>query len=286
MSFLQLPEDWAARLSRYSIGTKSKIRGHHKGSHRSRRFGSSMDFSDFREYHPGDDVRHIDWNVYARTERVYIKRFLDEQEMRVHILVDASKSMQSKWLFTQQLVYSLGSIVLMNDDKLAVSTGQGSHPPFRRKGKSAQKLFSHFLMSLPDAEEKGFAETADFKPAKDSTVLFVLTDALEPLDDWQRFFRKAANYSKDIRFLHISDQQEREPRYTGDLRLIDDENAEALNVSMTAQAVQNYSRQRLAHINGLQELCRRYGIHYLPVHLEDGIQHVMMHQLAKQKWIR
>lgn len=78
MNFLQLPEDWVVRLGRYSIGTKSKIRGHHKGSSHSRRFGASMDFSDFREYHPGDDVRHIDWNVFARTERVYIKRFLDE----------------------------------------------------------------------------------------------------------------------------------------------------------------------------------------------------------------
>ena len=72
------------------------LRGQHKGSHRSQRFGASLDFSDFREYHPGDDVRQIDWNVFARTDKYFIKRFLDEQEMRVHILLDTTKSMSEK----------------------------------------------------------------------------------------------------------------------------------------------------------------------------------------------
>lgn len=286
MNFLQLPEYWVSRLSRYSIGTKSKIRGHHKGSSRSRRFGSSMDFSDFREYHPGDDVRHIDWNVYARTEKVYIKRFLDEQEMRVHIMVDGSKSMKGKWLFSKQLAFSLGSIVLLNDDKLTVSIGQGEHPPLKRKGKSAQKLFNHFIVSLPEADEKRFAETADFQPAKESTVLFVLSDALETLEEWQRFFSRAAKYSKDIRFLHISNQEERKPLFQGDLRLIDDESTDAFNVTMSAQTADDYNRKRLEHLDGLQALCRRYGVQYMPVHMEDGIQHVFLHQLLKQKWIR
>lgn len=286
MSFLQLPDNWVSRLGRFSIGTKSKVRGHHKGSNRSRRFGSSMDFSDFREYHPGDDVRHIDWNVYARTEKVYIKRFLDEQEMRIHILVDGSKSMQNKWLFTKQLVFSLGSIALMNDDKLTISVGQGKHAPFRQKGKSAQKLFNHFLASLPEAAEESFAEFADFLPAKDSTVLFIVSDALEPLEQWQRFFSRAAKFSKDIRFLHVSHRQEREPVFQGDLRLIDSETAEFYNITMTARSAEDYNRQQLLHIEGLQALCRKYGVTYLPIQIEDGIQQVVLRQLAKQKWIR
>jgi len=286
MNFLQLPEGWVSRLGRYSIATKSKIRGHHKGSSRSRRFGSSMDFSDFREYHPGDDVRHIDWNVYARTEKVYIKRFLDEQEMRIHIMIDGSKSMQNKWLFTKQLAFSLGSIVLMNDDKLSMSLGQGKHGSFKQKGKSAQKNFSHFLASLPEADELSFAEMADFQQAKDSTVLFILSDALEPIDKWQRCFNRASKYSKDIRFLHISNQQERKPVFQGDLRLIDDESAEAFNVTMTGRTAEAYNRQRSAHVESLQALCRRYGVHYMPVRVEDGIQQVVMHQLAKQNWLR
>ena len=286
MNPLQLPADWISRLSRYSIATRSKIRGHHKGSNRSRRFGSSMDFSDFREYHPGDDVRHIDWNVYARTERVYIKRFLDEQEMRVHVMIDGSKSMKNKWLFAKQLAFSIGSIVLSHDDKLSVSVGFGKEWAFNKKGKSAQKLFNYFLFSLPEAEEKGFSGDVQFHQAKDSTVLFVVSDALEPLESWERFFARAVKYVKDVRFLHLSDSQEREPAFQGDLRLIDDESWDEYNVTMTARTADDYNRLLLQHLEGLRALCRRYGIEYLPVHVEDGIQHVIMHQLAKQKWIR
>ena len=88
MKELLLQQEWLKKISGCKLATKSKLRGQHKGSHRSNRFGSSMDFSDFREYHLGDDVRQVDWNVYARTEKYFIKRFLDEQEMRVHILLD------------------------------------------------------------------------------------------------------------------------------------------------------------------------------------------------------
>lgn len=286
MKQLQLPEDWVSRLGRYTIGTKSKIRGHHKGSSRSRRIGSSMDFSDYREYHPGDDVRHIDWNVYARTEKVYIKRFMDEQEMRVHIMIDDSKSMRGKWLFTKQLAFSLGTIVLMNEDGLAVSFGEKRSIPFKQKGKSAQKLFNHFIGSVPEPVKEDFATATDFTSAKNSTVLFILSDALEPLEHWQQFFSRAAKYAKDLRFLHISDEMERAPLFQGDLRLIDEESSDSFNVTMSERALADFNQKRIAHLEGLQALCRQYGIQYLPAHMEDGAQNIVMHQLVKQKWIR
>ena len=285
MTLLQLPNDWISRLSRYSIGTKAKIRGHHKGSHRSQRFGSSLDFSDFREYHPGDDVRHIDWNVYARTDRVYIKRFLDEQEMRVHILIDSSKSMKEKWLFTKQLAFSLGLIVLTNDDRLAVSADQSESTPFRKKGKSARKLFEHFISHLKDPAQTAFAGKASFQAAKDSTVLFILSDGLEDLSEWQKFFRHAPKFSRDVRFIHISTEQERSPDFEGDIRFIDDETGEDINVTVTQNAADAYMEKRLQHEQGLQALCRKHGVHYLPVLMEDGIQHIIFQQMARQNWI-
>lgn len=285
MTLLNLPADWGSRLSRYAIGTKAKIRGHHKGSHRSMRFGSSLDFSDFREYHPGDDVRHIDWNVYARTERVYIKRFLDEQEMRIHILLDSSKSMDNKWQFAKQLVFSLGLMVLGSDDRLTVSAGQKEGLPFRKKGKSAKKLLEHFVSSLLNPENQSFANQASFHAAKDSTVLFIISDGLEPLEEWQIFFKQAPAYAHDIRFIHISTADERTPSYKGDLRFIDDESQQVLNVTVTEQALSAYKEQSERHAKGLESLCRTYGIAYLPVHAEDGIEQVLFHQMMRKNWI-
>ncbi|MDQ0429129.1 uncharacterized protein (DUF58 family) [Planomicrobium stackebrandtii] len=286
MTLLNLPADWGSRLSRYAIGTKTKIRGHHKGSHRSMRFGSSLDFSDFREYHPGDDVRHIDWNVYARTERVYIKRFLDEQEMRIHLLIDSSKSMDSKWLFAKQLAFSLGLLVLGSDDRLTVSAGQKEVVPFRKKGKSAKKLLEHFIASMPDPQTLSFVKQASFHAAKDSTVLFIVSDGLEPLEDWQLFFKQAPAYAHDIRFIHISTEEERSPSYKGDLRFIDEETQQVLNVTVTEQALRSYQKQSELHAKGLESLCRTYGIAYLPVHAEDGIEQVLFHQMVRKNWIK
>ena len=285
MTGLGLPGDWIIRIARFSIATKSKIRGHHKGSHRSARFGSSLDFSDFREYHPGDDVRHIDWNVYARTDRVYIKRFLDEQEMRVHILIDSSKSMGKKWLFAKQLAFSLGLMVLSHDDRLTVSAGQSAITPFRKKGKSARKLYEHFITNLPLPEKVAFAKDASFYAAKDSTVLFVVSDGLEPLEDWQIFFRQVPRFSHDIRFLHLTAEDERKPNFTGDNRLIDEETREAVNVTMTYQALQTYIHKREVHTKGLKALCAKHGVQYMQIDIEEGIQHVLFQQLARKKWI-
>lgn len=285
MTSLQLPGDWISRLSRFSIGTKAKIRGHHKGSHRSQRFGSSLDFSDFREYHPGDDVRHIDWNVYARTDKVYIKRFLDEQEMRVHLLMDSSKSMEAKWLFTKQMAFSLGMMVLSSDDRLTISAGQKEVAPFRKKGKSARKLFEHYISTLPEPDALSFARSASFHAAKDSTVLFVLSDGLEPLEEWQQFFKQAPKYAHDIRFLHITSEEERMPDYAGDLRFIDNETGDAVNVTLTPNANARYQEMRELHEKGLESLCRTHGIHYLQIAIEEGIQHVLFQQMARKKWI-
>lgn len=285
MTELGLPGDWITRIARLSVATKSKIRGHHKGSHRSARFGSSLDFSDFREYHPGDDVRHVDWNVYARTDRVYIKRFLDEQEMRVHLLIDSSKSMEGKWLFAKQLAFSLGLMVLSHDDRLTVSAGQSAIAPFRKKGKSARKLYEHFISNLPQPEKLSFAKDASFYAAKDSTVLFVLSDGLEPLEDWQIFFRQVPRFSHDVRFLHLTVEEERMPDFKGDMRLIDEETGDAINVTMTNQSLQTYLNKRNVHSEGLKSLCAKHGVHYMQINIEEGIQHVLFQQLAGKNWI-
>ncbi|WP_039862937.1 DUF58 domain-containing protein [Planococcus donghaensis] len=285
MTLLNLPADWGSRLSRYSIGTKAKIRGHHKGSHRSMRFGSSLDFSDFREYHPGDDVRHIDWNVYARTERVYIKRFLDEQEMRIHILLDSSKSMNNKWLFAKQMVFSLGLMVLGSDDRLTVSAGLKEVIPFRKKGKSAKKLLEHFVSTMPEPQSLSFAKQASFQAAKDSTVLFIVSDGLEPLEEWNLFFRQAPAYAHDIRFIHMNTEEERVPSYKGDLRFIDEETQQVTSVTVTEEALRAYQKQSELHSKGLESLCRTYGIAYLPLRVEDGIEQVLFHQMIRKNWI-
>ncbi len=209
---LLLPEDWLAKISRFQVATASKLRGQHKGSHRSQRFGASLDFSDFREYHLGDDVRQVDWNVFARTDKYFIKRFLDEQEMRVHILLDTTKSMgeQAKWTFARQIVASLGLMVLGRDDRLSFSFLQDEvKPPFRRKGAMYRRAFLQVVTEIEQATyTNSFAQGAVKALPKDSTVLFIVTDGLEPIEEWEQLLKRLPRFAGDVRILQIVTQEE------------------------------------------------------------------------------
>lgn len=285
-----LSPEWSSRIRRYSLQSKSRIRGQHKGSHRSKYLGSSLEFSDFREYHPGDDVRQLDWNVLARTEKYFVKRFLDEQEMRVHILLDTTKSMaqEEKWKVAKQLTVALGSMVLNKDDHLSFSyVNNTTLPPFRKKGARFQKAFEQAVAKLEKPDTKGnFARNALTVIPKDLTVLIIISDGLEHLEEWQIFFKQLPKLAGDVRFLQLQTAEEMAPSYTGDVQLVDMETKEPLNVSMSQAVLTSYQQMRMAHQKQLEALCHQYGIAFLSIKVNDGIQHILFQQLTKAYWIR
>ncbi|MGY3186051.1 DUF58 domain-containing protein [Lysinibacillus sp. TE18511] len=287
---LLLPEDWLAKISRFQVATASKLRGQHKGSHRSQRFGASLDFSDFREYHLGDDVRQVDWNVFARTDKYFIKRFLDEQEMRVHILLDTTKSMgeQTKWTFARQIVASLGLMVLGRDDRLSFSFIQDDvKPPFRRKGAMYRRAFLQVVTEIEEAAyTSSFAQGALKVLPKDSTVLFIITDGLEPIEEWEQLLKRLPRFAGDVRILQIATQEEISPEYTGDVRLLDRETGRDVNVTMSSKVLDTYLARRLLHEEEFEAICRRFGVRKLQLKVEDGLQHAIFQQLLKAHWIR
>jgi len=285
-----LPEDWLAKISRFQIATASKLRGQHKGSHRSQRFGASLDFSDFREYHLGDDVRQVDWNVFARTDKYFIKRFLDEQEMRVHILLDTTKSMgtDAKWIFARQIVASLGFMVLGRDDRLSFSFLQDdAKPPFRRKGAMYRRAFLQIVTDVEEASYSNpFAQGALKALPKDSTVLFIVTDGLESIEEWEQLLKRLPRYAGDVRILQIVTQEELSPNYSGDVRLLDRETGNEVNVTMSTKVLETYHARRLLHEEEFEAICRRFGIRKLQLKVEDGLQQAIFQQLLKAHWIR
>ena len=287
---LLLPEDWLAKISRFQVATASKLRGQHKGSHRSQRFGASLDFSDFREYHLGDDVRQVDWNVFARTDKYFIKRFLDEQEMRVHILLDTTKSMgeQAKWTFARQIVASLGLMVLGRDDRLSFSFVQDDvKPPFRRKGAMYRRAFLQVVTEIEEATyTSSFAQGALKALPKDSTVLFIITDGLEPIEEWEQLLKRLPRFAGDVRILQVATQEEISPEYTGDVRLLDRETGRDVNVTMSSKVLDTYLARRLLHEEEFEAICRRFGVRKLQLKVEDGLQHAIFQQLLKAHWIR
>ncbi|AYC29085.1 DUF58 domain-containing protein [Paenisporosarcina cavernae] len=283
-----LPKEMSAKLSRLKIVSKSSTRGAHKGSHRSNRFGSSLDFSDYRVYHPGDDVRQIDWNVFARTEKHFIKRFLDEQEMSVHILLDATKSMneEKKWLVARQLTSAIGQIVLAKDDTLSFHQSSEDSAYFRKKGRVFQSQYAHHLEKLHTASsDRTFTTSLHLAPLRSKTILYCITDGLESLDQWEIFLKNTARVSRDIRVLFIHAKEDIVPLVNGDVEFISREEEASVNVTILKDTMIQYTNSREAHFQALESLLRKHGASFLHVSSEESIHHILFTQLIRANWL-
>src|SRR5689334_6132591 len=115
-----------AQLEQMELVSRKVFRGRMKGERRSKRKGQSVEFADFRPYVPGDDLRFIDWNLYARLEKLFLKMFFEEEDLHVYVLIDASMSMDfgepTKLRYAKQLAGSLGFVGLCRADRVKIET--------------------------------------------------------------------------------------------------------------------------------------------------------------------
>ncbi|MFS0688256.1 DUF58 domain-containing protein [Sporosarcina sp. 179-K 8C2 HS] len=284
------PDRLSKRLGSLSIISRARRLGHHKGTHRSNKTGTSLDFSDFREYHPGDDLRHIDWNVFARTDKPFIKQFLDEQEMRVHILLDSTKSMgtDGKWDFARQLAIGLGHIALKSGDTVSFSTWSSDKSYFfRKKGALHRASFSKYVSQMQEPDFAGeFADQLLKHVPKAMTVLFIITDGLEELEKWERLYRRLPGVCMDIRILTVHSPLEELPAYEGDVRLVDVESGSAVEVSMNQRIIKEYKEKKLKHEAELAALARKYGIQLLRTEVSEGAMDCFTKKMRHVGWLR
>ena len=115
-----LTDAFLSRLDTLSLAMRGRAQGGAGGNRRSRQTGSSAEFSDYREYIPGDDIRRLDWNAFARFDRLFLKLFMEEQESLVTVLLDASASMEAKWSSARSAAEAVGYLALTGGDRLSV----------------------------------------------------------------------------------------------------------------------------------------------------------------------
>lgn len=284
------PNRLTKRLGAFSILSRSGRLGHHKGTHRSRKTGSSLDFSDFREYHPGDDLRHIDWNVYARTDKPFIKQFLDEQEMRIHILLDPTRSMgaEEKWDYARQLAVALGYIALKSGDTLSFSTWSDEQDYFfRRKGAAHRVSLTKFVSAIDSpGSTSNFTDHVLKHIPKAVTVLFIITDGLEVAEKWEHLFKRLPGICRDIRIVTVHSKPEEAPDYEGDVRFVDIESGDGVEVTVTSRSVGDYLKQKAVHEANVSALARKYGISILRCEVADGVMETVTKKMRHAAWIR
>ncbi|SDY13912.1 Protein of unknown function DUF58 [Evansella caseinilytica] len=284
-----LPSDLRMRLARCQWRTSRMKRGLQKGSRRSTMFGSSLDFSDFRAYQPGDDVRQIDWNVYARTKRHYIKRFLDEQELSLAIYLDCSLSMgleEEKWRAAQAVTAAIAHIGLANDDRVSVIPVSKKNVPYvNKKGIVFSNEMVRQVESYSASEtDDFFASLSRYRQPK-AVLSFLISDCFKPAAELIQHL-KAVQAHQQLRIVHLLSETERNPALSGDLKLIDVENGDDIvQVSMNRQVLRQYQERLTEHSRSLEKQCNQRGIGYVQVSAGQPLEEMFFFEMRKLGWL-
>jgi uncharacterized protein (DUF58 family) len=230
-----------ARLETLQIGNRHRLMGRFGGEHVSKRYGNTVDFADFREYHPGDDFRRIDYHVLARLDQVLIKLFEADDEVTLRLLVDVSASMRvgGKLDQAKRIAAALGFVALTAHDAVTVHTFPRRGPAPRFTGRAAAPGFFGYLEALEPEGETPFASATGELLASSSLpgVTVVLSDLLTP--QWRSLVSLRAGGS-DLLVIHVTCAEDLRPDFHGDLELVDAEDRRHLTVSITEEVIRNY----------------------------------------------
>lgn len=267
-----------------------------KGDRRSRKRGTSIEFADYRNYTKGDDLRRLDWNVYARLERPFIKLLEEEEDLSVHVLVDASASMdwpaagdEHKLTYALRLAGALGHIALTSGDLLTVtllnSGGDHKWGPFR----GAQNTL-RLLQFLETAEAGGITDLNQSlrryaQRASRPGLLFVLSDLLSP-NGFQDGLSALQSRGYEVGLLHVLSLDEIDPPLSGDLKLVDLETGQDAEITLDAATLDQY-RQRVQEWQTETAVrCASRAIHYIPLTTDTSWEQVVMQTLREKSVIR
>ncbi len=281
------------RLGRLRIGANRRLTNQGRGEHLARKGGTSTEFCDYRDYTEGDDTRFVDWNIFSRLHRPYLKVFHHEEELHALILVDASNSMrfEGKLERARQLAAAFGILALRNGERLSIGTMRGgSQPAAERLPPSTGRAGVNKLLTFLERIEPGGdapLETGIEEVLRRHTgrgVAIVLSDFLTP-GDLQRPLNLLHNAGLEIMALQILGPHEIEPELNGDLRLVDSETVGTLDLTASADLLALYQEYRVAHERQVAFLCQQRNGRFLSTSSADPLDTLLFDQLRRRGWI-
>jgi uncharacterized protein (DUF58 family) len=283
-----------------TLVSRKRLVGQGQGDRRSLRKGSSLEFADYRHYVEGDDPARVDWNIYSRTDTLFVRLYEEEEVLNVHLLVDASRSMDwgepSKLRYARRLAAALGYIALNASNRVFVwpltasatsygpAWGRGRAGPllaFLDDFKSAQ-LATPVLAAPnapPDLEQAMFSFTS-----RTGGLVVLISDLLSPT--WEKALSRLAGRSGEVVVLHTLSPQELRPTLGGDVRLIDRESGAAVSVTLNNDAIRLYSQRLEEWRRTVESFCGRHGMGYVPVDTATPLETLAFDVLRRRGIVR
>jgi len=281
-----LSPDFLAQLERLAQLWRRAVRGRVKGERRSPRKGISVEFSDYRPYGHGDDLRYVDWNIYGRLDRLYVKLFVDEEDLCLNILLDASASMgfgaPSKLSYGAKLAAGLGFVGLVNLERVGVGMvrerlADGVGPS---RGRSQILPLMDFLSRARPAGGTSLSEAlgAWGLRTREPGLAVLISDLMDP-GGYERGLKTLLEHRHDLHVIHLLATEEMNPVGGGDLRLEDVETGETRDLTLDAEAMRVYRGRLRDFLERAEGFCRANEIGYHRVVTDTPVEEFMLRQL-------
>ncbi len=282
-----------AQLERLELVTRKVFRGRMKGERRSKRKGQSVEFADFRSYVPGDDLRSLDWNLYARLDKLIIKLFLEEEDLHFFTLIDASLSMDfgtpTKLAYAKQLAAALGFVGLIRTDRVRIETlGQSvrNAGPVLRGRRSVWRMLD-YLEGIQAGETISLADgIKNFCIRNAGKGVVVLISDLMDKNGYESALRYLVSQQMDVYVIQVLSQEEIDPDVKGDLRLVDCEDEDIAEITVSAPLLSRYKATLNAFVGGAQEFCAKRGMNYLLANNQTPVKDLISNYLRRRGLVR
>jgi len=305
-----LTPELVSRLGQLDISSRRVFAGKLKGERRSKRRGQSVEFADHRQYVYGDDLRYIDWNIFGRLDRLFLKLFMEEEDLSLHIVIDCSASADcgepNKFLFMQRLATSLGFIGLVNLNRVAVTaigerviegdsgldlaaaetTGVMSNLRDLR-GKRRLTDLVRYMCTLEPVGSTQFTDACKRVAItrRGKGVMIILSDFFYK-EGYETGLRMLKGHGYDLFAMQVLSPQEMEPNIGGDLRLKDVEDGDAAEVTISAPLLKKYKQILNAYCNRLHEFCAQRDIVHMTVKTDMEMDVLVMEYLRRRGLLR
>jgi uncharacterized protein (DUF58 family) len=265
------------RLERLAIVNRQPLQGPTAGPRRSPRHGASVEFADYRTYVPGDDFRRVDWNAYARLDRLFLRLYRAEEITVVTILLDHSTSMRfghpTKALTAGRLAALLSYVALHNYDSVAVA-GWGENIDRYLPAQSGKVSVPRVWRAIADLSEGApgvpapstdFASLRKFgKYRRGPGIAIVLSDFLTD-SDWRAGLRSLRGAGQEVTAIQVLAPDEIDPPMRGDWKLVDAETGAQAEVTVSPRLLRRYAEALERHVRAINDFCRREGIGFAQI---------------------
>jgi len=288
-----LSADFMSRLDSLDIVSKRVLRGVLHGERRSKRRGQSVEFADHRPYVVGDDLRFIDWNIYGRLDQLFLKLFLEEQDLTVHVLIDVSASQvygePSKDMYIKKLAAALCYISMVNNNRVNLTAfsdgivGQLSG----MRGRGYLRQMTEFLLTTPCRGQSDF-ETAAAQVAAGragSGIVIVISDFFFK-EGFEPGLKRLATKNYDLYAMQVLSPQEIEPDMTGDLKLIDIEDEDTAEITVSGALMKYYRKNLTTYCNDIKDFCTRRGGTYVLANTSGAVERLVLNYLRRIRLVR